>query len=321
MKNLTKRDIDILYNLYRYRTLSIDQIKRLYFVEKPGYAYRKLYLMKKAGLVESKQMVALKNGKGGCYFITEKGIDILEEHKLTDKRRRARDNKVENNSLAHFIEINDLLIELSNYLWSFIPSREVKEKRGMNRSALVKGALVDQDNKEYVLYLLENDSKEETIERIVNEIRTHSFSDCLILCKGQESYKKLKPAIKTVAVAGTLNILPYHFALRTLKQINGETSFVKIFTKYGEVTPIDSVNGFAKYIVDHHGKKKYIANYLFGDQMMLYFLELYTYDKYLMDGKEVLLFAWGGQVEELDNMFSQYPHIEIVVQRHGQVIF
>jgi hypothetical protein len=312
MKLLTQRDVDILYDLYRYRTLSVDQLKNVHFREKPSYIYRKLSLLKQEGFVDSYRLIALKNNKrGGCYYVTEKAIDLLEEYELIDQKRRARDNKVQGPALPHIIEVNELYVQLTHYGWQFNPSREVKAKFGMNRSAVIKGSLVNRDGKEFVIYLLEENSREDMIEQIAREIQAHDLKHVFLFCKGKESYFGIKRRIERI-IAGTINALPYPFVLRVLKSLNGEQSFQQLFSRYGETQPIQTKHPFTGFIIYHKGEQKYIVNYLLGDQVSKYFLKKYAYDRYEMDGRNVLLFAWQGQLPELQEEFKAYPHIEIV---------
>lgn len=319
MKIVQQRDLNILADLYRYRTLSGQQIKNVHFREKPKYIYRKLSLLKKEQLIESIQGVWLKNKKkGGCYFITEKGISLLKEHKMIEsQQRRARDNKITGPALPHVIEINDLYSELIHYGWEFVPSREVKASEGMNRSALVRGALKDRRGKEYIVYFLEHDSKDETIERIANELKLHSFPNVIVLCKGKESYYKFQEAAKPVVVSGSLNVIPYPFALQVLKYFTDESIYFQLFSQYGMVTPIQAKNGFAEYEIDCNGEKMYIANYLLGDQMTRHFLSKYGPDRYQVDGRKVLLFAWEAQTLDLQQIIERNPYIVRIAPQFG----
>ena len=314
MEVLTERDTNLLFDLYKYRTLSIEQISNVHFNGKVGYTYRRLYLLKKEGFVHSYPLVRLKNDRrAGCYYITEKGIDILEELEMIDQARRARDNKVSGPALPHIIEINELFAQLSPSGWEFRPSREVKAAYGMNRSSLVNGSLVDKSNKEYMVYLLQESSREDTIEQITREIQTHDFEHVLILCKGKESYFDMKQALQRVLIAGTVNILLFPFALKVLKALNGEKAYQQLFMKYGPIYPVHTKHDFTRSIIHHQGEDKYLVNYLLGDQVSMYFLKKYTYDRYQMDRRRVMLFAWKGQMLELQEEFNAYPHIELVM--------
>jgi hypothetical protein len=318
IKFFTERDLNILFDLLRYRTLTTNQINNLYFEgkEKRDYLYRKMYLLKKEGLLESRPLIGERGRKKtACYVITNRGIGVLEEEgKIKGQRLSAKDNRVEGSQLYYIVETNELYAQLRLYGWEMQDSREIKRRYQMNRSNLIQGALVNPDKMVLGFYILQSNPDEETVIKIIKEIENARIQQFIIFCKAKEGYDKVQRKLnrKKGIIGPIIYVIPYEFGINILKQFVTEQDYVNLYNKYGSITSVNHKNLFARYIVHHQGEEKYVANYLLGDQNMLYFLKLYGPDRYQSENRKVLLFAWGGQIEEMEKEFKQYSHIQVI---------
>jgi DNA-binding PadR family transcriptional regulator len=320
------REIDytaILYDLYRLRTLSVEQIRNVHFKGKESSVYVTLHRMKKNGLLESTCRVRSDGKKiAACYYIREKGIHHLYMQGKIKKPRRAYDNKPDGKKLSYLIETNDLYVQLHEYDYEMIDAREWKSRFEMDRNAMVKAGLKTADGKEYGVYIFEQDVNEDkTLVRFKNEIKNNpQTSRFIIFFKGIDSFNKLYKQMNEVELShAETNLLPYTFGVNALKEFNTENQFVNLFAKYGVVKINDRSNTitslFADYILTVNGEEYYICNYLFRNEVARHYLRSYSIDRYQRDGRKVLIFTWQATEENLNSIeddFKQYPHIQVI---------
>ncbi|AYB41754.1 hypothetical protein D5F52_26740 (plasmid) [Brevibacillus laterosporus] len=318
VKRLTQRDLEILFGLHKMRTLTIKQIHDTYFSNNgKGYTYLRLHQLKMAGLVECWPLVNEEGRKNGaCYCNTDKGINILIERGLIDstgsKRntiiRKSSKNRPSKRIRKSIIEHNGIFLALENVGWEYIEQRDYKRIRGLNRGSVIKGGIKSIDGKEYALYILEKTPREFTLEKIIFELKNSSLKNIIILMKGKRYYNQI--VNDKQIINEELNILPFRIGVKILKRFPSEASIVKLFTSLGEVSIVRNRHMFGKYVVTTRtGEQKYICNYLLGDEMAIRFLKKYTWDRYELDGKKVVLFIWDNQFLELG---KGYEHVEIV---------
>ncbi|MES1045606.1 replication-relaxation family protein [Bacillus sp. Gen3] len=315
----------LLFDLYRYRTLTVEQIRQIYFKERENTVYVALHRLKNKGWIDSTCRV---NGKGkkvaACYYITEKGLtELIREGKVKNPRR-AYDNKPEGKKIPYLIDINDLYTDLCHIGFEMIDAREWKEKYHMNRNSLVKAGLRTPDSKEYGVYLFESDVSEQvTLPRFKREISDNGQSNrFIIFFKGMQAYTKFKKQLSSEELTkGEMCLLPYKFGRRLLGDFPTQVQFVNLFTKYGQVKINDFsntiTNGFSEYILMKKGEEAYICNYLLGNEVALYYLSKYTYDRFQRDGRKVYVF-YSLTVNRFTNQNFQevfrehYPHVKFI---------
>ncbi|MDX8367205.1 replication-relaxation family protein [Cytobacillus sp. IB215665] len=315
----------ILYDLYRYQTLTIEQLKKVHFKGHEGSVYVSLHRMKKRGLVSSTCRVNEKGKKiAACYFITEKGIGHLEEVGLLHEKRRAYDNKPSGKKIPYLIDINNMYVDLQESGYEMLNARDWKEQHHLNRNALVKAGLRTPDGKEYGVYLFETDLEESiTLPRFKKEIKEASQSNrFIIFFKGKDSYKKFKNSLGHEELTkGEMCLLPYNLGKKLLGELPKQDHLVKVFTNYGEVKINDRSNtvtsSFADYILEKDGQEFYVCNYVFGNEVALYFLTKYTKDRFARDGRRVYVFYSEKILSIMEQDFKEmfkdhYPHIEFI---------
>jgi hypothetical protein len=313
----TARDINILHDLYQYRTLTAKQINIIHFGnrEKLDYAYTRLHQLKKENLIEARPLLTeLGRKSASCYFLTDKGIAFLiETGRIEPTNARAKDIRIEGRHLPAIVEVNQFYAELTPQ-WTFQDSREVKRKYHMNRANLIQGSLQNEEGNEFGLYLIQSNPEEETLLKLIKEILNERLKHYFIFCKGREGYIAIKNKVREFEkdlILDHLGILPYNKATEILKNCPNDWDCFSLFNQYGSVHPVQSKYAFTRYTIQHEGEEKFVANYLLGDHMMVYFLRRYNYERYQAEKKKVLLFVWNGQVLDMEEEFHAYPHIEI----------
>ncbi|WP_414854188.1 replication-relaxation family protein [Brevibacillus sp. IT-7CA2] len=307
-KNLTERDIQVLHDLYQYQMLNIKQIRELHFPGSEKYVYKRLFQLKREGYVKSRPLVEKGKKVGAGYFITEKGLRILEVQGLSNKERRARDNKPSGIRLSSVIERNELYTQLLPYKWSFVNGRDFKKTNGINRGALLSGLFIRQDGKQFVLYILENNTRDQTFLKLQREIKLLSDRNILILCKGPVIYEKLWEAEDMHAKE--LSIIPFPSAIPIMRWYCTNDILYQELQRFGVVSTEQNRFHFGDMVVQGEATKYYVANCLMGDKMTLHYLKRYSYDVYQRTGIKVLLLHWA--VGEFQFPFDRYPHVQSV---------
>lgn len=232
----------ILYEIYRMRGLTIDQLSKAIF-ESRVYAIRYLKSLKEEGLVTGKVYNHEKKRIGMQYFITEKGIDYLEikgmvkkytyegiDENETEYKRSFNYEQMKNQGLyvprkvlaydnnqgmrkdkvLFTIYTNNIYAGLTPYGIYMYDSREWKVKYNLNSNALVRGGLRMKDDREYALYVLfsneyiENAAvSEKMLAKIYYEIEENSQSNRFIVyVYGKDDYQRVVDYFKTNIVAG-----------------------------------------------------------------------------------------------------------------------
>lgn len=315
--NVTQRDLDILLDLYTYRTLTTDQINKRYFDNRKNkdYLYRRMYLLRKRNLITSYPLL-YENGlkKTSCYRLTDKGIRTLIDYGLLDenevKKIRSWHFNIPNPLQLQFIvDANTVMVELSESGWNMLDSRTVKEEHQMDKNNRVLGMLINQDGHEHALYIFQNNPTDITITRIVNEIQKEKYQNVICLCKGQDGFIKLIREIEQKnkhhsLVTGELSVMPFNLGIEFYKKFNAESQFVKLFTNFGEVKPNSTRLKFTKYCINYQGEDMYLVNMLNNNVVILDILERYSYEHYQLNGIKCVLFAWDSQIQQLKERFG-----------------
>lgn len=317
IKNYTERDFNLLLDIFNYRMLTINQINKLHFGNRDNirYIYLKMHLLKKEGLITTQPIIGDRGRKiAAAYLLTDKGISFLYANNLISHKMRAKELRAEYHQLQYIIDANDLYAELKHHGWKVLDSRATKRKYNINRANLIQGSLTDVSGVEYGFYTLSHNPEELTVVKILNEINNSQLKNILVFCKSQEAYKLFVDKLKELKIttSGVLGVLPFVNAPIILKKIKQESDIVEYITNVDKVIKMTERRGFTRYLIVQNGEERYLANYLYGDQMLLYTLyNYYSTDTYQKDGRKVTLLAWKGQDAELRKIFINHPHIQI----------
>ncbi|RSL29690.1 hypothetical protein D7Z54_29860 [Salibacterium salarium] len=315
---LMRKTIDeenILFDIYRYRIMSPQQLRALYFRGRESYVYRKIQLMKTKGLIESKPVVRKGKKVEGVYYVTQKAIDYLAERGWISKTRRWDRNLPDWRRIEDILDENELYVQLHGCGAKVYEKREWKEKMGMHRTSYVTGGL-SIFNKEYHVYMLNGKSSDKTIDRIQREIITErSLSRHIIFFKDLPAYQKYTSELNDEKGKIELLLLSYlYLPLRMGFLLTGAP--IKKYLEYTyNITPsqviyYDTQNQFADFEVEIQGERYFVADMLLNDFIKLQQIQRYPSDGYERHGKKILLLCWPEKVHE----FEKYINTDIVKQ-------
>lgn len=279
IKRVVETDEGILYDLYRFRIMTREQIERLYFRGSKAYTYRKMYILRNSGYIQSKIIMRAKQ-KGrertAIYTITDKGIRLLRERGLIDEDIEAKDLRIERQNMEGYLDFNDLYVALKREGYTFLDSRALKKKYQMERGDLCKGAVVTEDGREYLVYIVRAGAKDQTLRRIMKEMnrsyRQMGKRHNLVLFRGLESFDAFRTMyLASDRVFDTVCALPYTYALNVLKRFKTDQEFVKTITKCGKVEPNRErmPEEYKRLFIFHNGEKKYAVNLLMNDLTLM----------------------------------------------------
>lgn len=339
--------LEMLRDIHRMRALTIGQIAEVFFGGRKPYVYKKLRLLKKEGLI-SDMPHSEKDGRiiEKLYYVTETGMDLLErEGCLVGERRPQRFNKPKKEKIDYLVLTNDIYVLLKQHGIYMIDSRQWKKDQGIDRNTMVRGGIVLDDRKPYGLYAFFNETGEKgvknagngseeehsigqkTIKRFLKEIEnlgnTHRYI-CMIY--GQHMYEQLEEAIKANN-PGVLemNLIPYGrdgVGYKIICAYNGLEAQKNRFYEISGIKPLNEESNahnnefqhFFSYIgQDSMGEEVYVVDYLLMNVIAIQALyKLYAVDKYLEDGRSVVIFCWQPTLDFLKKTFEAYPHIKII---------
>jgi len=308
---LTELDIAILKDLYDYRVLTHQQIKKVHFPNS-SYSHKKIHLLREAGYLKTKPFLVKGQKRGAMYFISDDGINALLEEGVIDHPRKAQDNRPENRQLPLLVEIHKLYEELTLYGWKFIESRDIKRHYQMNRNAYIMGGLRSKDGRMYGVYLLEESPHDSTFRTIMTEIKNSVLDRVFIFSKGQDAFERMKEELAD-PIAQEVNVCSWKFTPDTLKFLRDDSNYQRLFGHFGEVKTIPNKNNFGDYVLTVNGEEKYVMNYLMGDMSAKYFLGRYARERAGIEKRKVMVFAWSYQIDtELKPEFEGNPWVEFV---------
>lgn len=290
-KKVLKKDLELLYQLYKYRVLSTSQIMQIRGISR-WYVHEKITELRNRGFIHTEAIVGnyLPNQRrqGNCHRISGKGISLLKDYGY-DIQYTADDLKVAKQRLAYLLVANELAIELKEYGWEYKDSREVKNFMNLNRGDMFQGLLINPDKtREYALYVFLKKVQANTLERIKQEIERSPFEDILIIARGESSIESVLTAFKTVIKAGSVKVLPFRFAQMYLNNSNdNKRNHIAFLNSLGIEVLDDSpnknvfeVNVSFDYIVRYNGEIMYFVDLLDNDLMKIHEIRRYRKESY-----------------------------------------
>ncbi|NHN34872.1 hypothetical protein [Paenibacillus agricola] len=326
MIRLKKRDMELMDDLFRYRALTIKQIRQMYFSENnQSYVYKRLEVLEKQKYVLVKSKF-LGNVKVGVVSIGEKGIKALLDEGLIEQSEVVlsyHHRKLNSDyHLKNSLDARNLYVNLRKDGWKFKDSRVFKKERNLNRSCMVLGVLISPSGIDYPLYLIDRNFQDRTISFLMSEIKSSQFERALILYRTlgeKDDYVRIreahKKAVDSERLIAQVHVLP--FVTKSVEIINRTletTCLVKYFTtNYGEIIQSSNKYMLAPYEIVHEGERKYVMEYLTHDLHRTYSLQLYGDLAHMEQQKKCLVFTWNAYVHEIEPYLKHHSHLEMVV--------
>ena len=321
---LVDRDMKLLQDLFRYRTLTINQIRQLYFE-----AHDESYVYKRLGRLQQHHYVLVRsrfiaNNKVGIVSISERGIRTLVQKKLISEDEVVRANHLRKLNtdyhLKNSLDARTLYVRLRGDGWEFKDGREFKIEKNLNRGNKVLGVLISPDGIEYPLFIMDRNFKDRTIAKVMTEIKTSPFSRALIMYRGTgtEDYQRIVAAharaVEEQRLVANIHVFPFVMqSIDLLKKTLAPSCLVKYFTEeYGQLIPVKNRYYLAPYEIEHEGEQKMVMEYLSHDLYRTFSLELYGESAYREHQKKCLVFTWDAYQSEVESYLKGKPHMQLV---------
>lgn len=327
---LVERDLNLFRDLFRYRSLTISQIRELHFSR-----YGAFYVYKRLKRLEEHQYILIRSTffgdtKAGVVSIGEKGIRmLLSKEIITKEEASVKANHLRKLNTAYHLknsmDARTLYVRLQSDGWSFTDGREFKAALNLNRGNKVLGSLTSPDSVEYPLYILDRNFKDRTIAKVMTEIKTSPFHRALIMYRGTGTadYERIvaahRRAMEEQRLVASIHVFPFlRESVELIKRTLAPSCLVKYFTNtYGRVH--ESKNRFllASYELEHKGERKFVLEYLSHDLYRTFALERYGETAYRETKKKCLVFTWDAYESELEPYLKNQSHFEVITLSLG----
>lgn len=187
---VSDKEYEILDDLYTYRVMTTDQIKKKHFNNQGTYVNKVLWNMRNKNLIKTQVLNNSRKGKRGYSYhrLTETGLSCLGKH----------DNFVEGQSslyvkpkqVPYLLMVSELVSELANTEWEIWDSRKVKKEYNLDSRMNIQGLALSPERKRYGLYILQGNTLLQTIGKIQSEIKMNAnnlLHDYLVISMGRQS--------------------------------------------------------------------------------------------------------------------------------------
>ncbi|ALP37986.1 hypothetical protein ASL14_19130 [Paenibacillus sp. IHB B 3084] len=324
----TERDVNILYELYKVREMTKQQIVQSYFEGNLKYGNRRLYMLRDEGLVTSG--VHGGNGQGGkrvrtaYYRLTERGLELLRKKGVVEESKyRARDLELTVQQRQYIIDANELHIRLPDVI--YMDSRAIKRKYNLNRGNLTVGGF-NNEKGDFMIFILNGDAKEQTLQKILMEIGAKEHVSGYLVYYKSESVKRAFESLcdKQGLVTGgvPLYLLPFDdlgigVTQYGILSTNAFLNLQELLSEYGQLTKVkDGKNkyGFLYGMRRDDGlPTPYVIEIITGNILILKrCLRNYNVDAHQREGRKVLLFCYEDEVSWYKQELLSAAHVDIV---------
>ncbi|OUM84896.1 MAG: hypothetical protein BAA01_03025 [Bacillus thermozeamaize] len=273
VRRIQQLDLDILHSLYKYRILTVPQLRKLHFAN--SYTYRKLSILKNSGFVTTEPLLHRGRKATSLYRLTDRGICLLQEHGLITQTIKSSDLKIHPDRRTYHLQTNDILIDLSLAGWQVMDSRETKAKYRIDRGDLVQGCITNRDGQSWLVYLFLYDAEDVTVVKALNQIGTHN-QNVAVFFRGQQSMDKFieKQALLGVVTSGEMLLLPYEYGIHLLRTYQTSDDYLNLFRAYGEIRESDHPHFPYEIFIDEQWRC--LVNLLGNDLMKVFELQRIT---------------------------------------------
>lgn len=328
------RDLNILLDLYNFRALKTNQIKKKYFPNSVQYVNKVLYKMRKEKLIKSSILSNSRKGvKGYSYHrLTDIGMEYLARNGVNIESKAS--NVYTHPALLHYLFlVNDIMVRLTPAGWKMWDSRKVKKEYNLDRNMLLHGLLISPEGTKYGLYIMDQGITKNTLGKIHAEIRVHSpiLNNYLIFSKGQDSYNDfLNMAVNTsykrvnnryikqppLVTSNELKLLPSGFGTTLYKFYPDKNEWVKVLAKWIGFELIDNHTPSKRIsfqtTIRYNGEEMYLVDLIKTDITEMNRLRKYSANDYQWEKKRILVISFLEVHEELININETFiMHIRL----------
>lgn len=330
IRKIPKRDLEILYSIFKYRVLTTSQIMTLHEITK-WYLYKKLIEMEKKGYIIHGNLHNLYQGKrqGNYYRLLEGGLKKLRDNNYDVGKFKAYDLKVSRDHLPHLVLFNDIQMVLSRYGWKYKDSRALKEEHFLNRNSIIHGMFISPNGTEYGVYITLKGASPTTISRINTEMMEQMhIQNYLIFTRDMTAFtsviQQLHPE-KVAIYAESCKVLSTEFGkyfitsyptdemlyahlANTKRDLSFKTHFESLYIQEGLST-----------VVEHEGEEKYFVSLIDNDLVKINNIRNYNTDRYERDGRKVLIATVPQLKKHQQAMLKTIHHAEFYMLSNAEL--
>jgi hypothetical protein len=203
---LNERDLSILQDLYNFRALTTEQIKRKYFPDSEHYVNKILYKLRKENFIISSTLRGSRDKRKGVSYhrLTETGLECLARHGVSVEGY-SQNLYLKPSQLHYVLSANDIMTDLTQSGWEALDSRGIKKRFNLDDRMNIHGLLIEPEGKHYGYYVLEEGITRANLGKMVAEIRDSYavVENFIIFTKGSRSYNQfinfaLNPPLKRI---------------------------------------------------------------------------------------------------------------------------
>lgn len=310
---LIDRDLNILQDLYNFRALTTEQIKRKYFSESEYYVNKILGKLRKEHFITSATLKGSRDKKKGITYhrLTETGMECLARHGVSVEGY-AQNLYVKPVQLHYILSANDIMVDLTQAGWKALDSRGIKKQFNLDDRMNIHGLLIAPDGKQYGFYVLEEGVTRNTLGRIAAEIKDSyaKVQNFIIFTKGARSYNQfinfsMNPPLKRVN--NEYIKVPPLYTGYDLKVINSNIGRSMYRAHPTEKQWIEALAAYFKFeiinertlekrqsfdiLVRYKGEEMYFVDLIDTDLTKIRAIQTYTEHRYNEENKRKILVA------------------------------
>ncbi|MEL7564975.1 MAG: replication-relaxation family protein [Dehalobacterium sp.] len=325
---LLERDKEVMAGIAKTKTLTANQIMRLYFNGK-RYAYQRMKQLEKTGFVTSRPHVERDTGrkKGTCYYLTDVGFNVIGRPHYNPRLL------IEPRKHDYREKVSEIFTQLTPIGWNFAGSVEAKEENSLNRNAKLicmlsrKNPNVYLGKEEYGVYLLSENPMLDTINKIQAEISKNEkvIKQIIALHQGEEinvTYND-ESGQKTEWTDHLgmyrLHMMQYEKGLKMLRLMVdpdyiAKPPFINAMQELGIKYIGPESSAFSDHLVEYSGRKCSLVELASNDLTTIYHLRQYSKSEAIAKDRMVVILAPENELGYWKELFPKkhYPHMEVL---------
>jgi Replication-relaxation len=348
---VTEREFHILSDLYNYRALTTDQIRRKYFSDSKYAVDYVLKKLRQRKMIRSNTLRGSRDKRKGYSYhrITEQGMECLARRGMMINDH-AGNLYVKPNYLPYVLLANDVMVDLTKAGWEVWDSRKVKREYNLDKGKQIHGLLIAPNGKKYGYYTMAKGIMINNLAKIITEIRdTHEYiGNFIVFSKGKGSHDQFIKyatdppakreggkmiAQKPLYIGYDLKVLPMKLGIGILSKYPTREKWIRALARHIGFEVISDIsesadngiegtgrNGTVRQhsrqsfptIIRHKGEEKYFVDLTDTNLTLVSKINSYNQHDYILENKrKVIVTIFDEQQKEILNLDN--PNIELLL--------
>lgn len=214
VERLKKKDIDILYTLYRLRAMNSKHISDMFYSHIVN-ARRRIKQYRDIGWIAKYPYRRL------MYHITDRGLSLLADHVNIPYDERAIRVMISRTRIRAYEHFVDLIVATHRRGWDFLESRAAKAELSLPDASYLQGMLISPSGAKYPVFVLNTQSTRNTLFGILRDAQGISAAErpkvagIIITIAGEDPYRQIFE-IPDIAFTLPVHLLPSAYARRAV---------------------------------------------------------------------------------------------------------